>query len=160
MLSLLARLLGWSMALAMAVMLAAIAWQVLLRYFFNRTPTWTEELAILMFAWATLGGLALGVREGFHVRLTVLLGPLPPGVRGVAERVIDAFAAALGAFLAWAGWRFVDITSGGRSAAIGYPIEILHALAPAAGVLMCLFALERVVRGPAAAPAAADAPEA
>jgi len=159
MLKVLARVLGWSMALAMAVMLAAIAWQVLLRYFFNRTPTWTEELAILMFAWATLGGLALGVREGFHVRLTVLLAPLPPGARVHAERVIDGFAAVLGAFLAWAGWRFVDITSGGRSAAIGYPIEFLHALAPVAGVLMCLFALERVIRGPVVAPPAADTPD-
>ena len=46
-----------------------------------------------------------------------------------------------------AGWRSVDMTRGATSAALQYPIECLHALAPVAGVLMALFALERAWRG-------------
>ena len=140
----------WSLVAALAVMLAAIAYQVAMRYVFNRSPSWTEELAILMFAWATLGGLALGVREGFHVRLTLLLDRLPPPARRVAERVLDLFAMVLGAYLAWSGWRYVDMTTGGTSAAIGYPVEILHSLGPLAGGLVALFAAERLVRNPPA----------
>jgi TRAP-type C4-dicarboxylate transport system permease small subunit len=62
--------------------------------------------------------------------------------------------AALGVFLAWSGWRFLDITSGSVSAAIGYPIEILNVLAPISGVLVALFALERALRPGGALPAA------
>ena len=59
-----------SLIAATAVMLGCITLQVVMRYVFGRTPSWTEELAVLMFSWSVMGGLALGVREGFHVRLT------------------------------------------------------------------------------------------
>jgi TRAP-type C4-dicarboxylate transport system permease small subunit len=93
-----------------------------------------------------LGGLSLGVHEGFHVRLTLLPDRLSPGGRIVAERALDAVTAGLGAFLAWSGWRFLDITGGSVSAAMGYPTEILNALAIACGALMALFGLERALR--------------
>jgi TRAP-type C4-dicarboxylate transport system permease small subunit len=142
-----------SVGLAGAFMLLAIAYQVLMRYVFGDTPSWSEELAVLLFCWTVLGGLALGVHEGYHVRLTVLVDTLPPPARSWAERATDGATAALGAFLAWSGWRFLDVTAGSVSAAIGYPIEILNALAPLAGLLMALFGLERALRPGGALPA-------
>jgi TRAP-type C4-dicarboxylate transport system permease small subunit len=154
----LARGIAWvtraSIALAAALMLAAITYQVVMRYVFGDTPSWSEELAVLLFSWSVLGGLALGVHEGWHVRLTALPDLLPRNPRILAERVTDAVTAALGLFLAWSGWRFLDITSGSVSAAIGYPIEILNVLAPISGVLVALFALERALRPGGALPAA------
>lgn len=142
-----------SLVLAVAAMVLCIAYQVVLRYVVGRTPSWSEEVAVLMFAWATLGGLALGVREGFHVRLTLLLDPLAPAPRAAAERIIEGLTAALGFYLVWSGWRFVEITQGSVSAAVGYPTEILHGMAPLAGLLMGLFATERMLFGPLAGPA-------
>lgn len=142
-----------SVALAGALMLLAIAYQVLMRYVFGDTPSWSEELAVLLFCWTVLGGLALGVHEGYHVRLTVLVDALPHAARAGAERAIDGVTAALGAFLAWSGWRFVDMTSGSVSAAIGYPTEILNLLAPVSGALVALFGLERALRQGGAVPA-------
>ena len=154
----LARGLAWvtraSIALSAALMLAAITYQVVLRYLFGDTPSWSEELAVLLFCWSVLGGLALGVHEGWHVRLTLLPDLLPRGARILAERATDAVTCALGLFLAWSGWRFLDITSGSISAAIGYPIEILNVLAPIAGLLMVVFALERTLRPGGALPVA------
>ncbi len=147
-----------SLVVAMAIMLACIAIQVVMRYVFGNPPSWTEELALLMFAWCTLGGLALGVREGFHVRLDIFINPLPHAARRWAEAAIDAATAAFGAYLAWSGLRFLDVTGGSVSAAIGYPIEILHALAPAAGGLICIFAIWRLIDGPQAETAPELAP--
>jgi TRAP-type C4-dicarboxylate transport system permease small subunit len=135
-----------SVALAAAGMLACIAYQVVMRYVVGAASSWSEEAAVLLFSWSVLGGLALGVHEGFHVRLTLLPDRLPRPARIGAERLLDTVTAALGVFLAWSGWRFLDITSGSVSAAIGYPTEILNALAIACGVLMALFGLERAVR--------------
>ena len=70
----------------------------------------------------------------------------------LAERALDAVTAALGVFLIWSAWRFLDITSGSVSAAIGYPTEILNALGIACGVLMALFGLERALRPGGAVP--------
>jgi TRAP-type C4-dicarboxylate transport system permease small subunit len=151
----LAGLLRASLIAATAVMLGAIFYQVVMRYLFLRAPAWSEELAVLMFSWATLGGLALGVREGFHVALTVLPEHLPPAARRVLEAGIDLLVAALGAYLAWSGLRFFEITAGSTSAAMEYPIEILNVMAPVSGALICLFAVERLLSG---APAREAAP--
>jgi TRAP-type C4-dicarboxylate transport system permease small subunit len=134
--------LRWSLIASIALMLACIALQVVMRYGFGNALSWSEELALLMFSWAALGGLALGVREGFHVRLTLLLEPLPGSARVWAERAIQLLTAALGAYLVWSGWRYVDITRGGSSAAIAYPIELLHGIAPLAGLFVLIFAVE------------------
>lgn len=137
-----------SIGLSAVLMLLAISYQVVMRYIFGDTPSWSEELAVLLFSWSVLGGLALGVHEGWHVRLTLLPDLLPAGLRAWTERLTELVTAALGVFLAWSGWRFLDLTSGSISAAIGYPIEILNALAPLCGALIAIFALDRVLRGP------------
>lgn len=143
-----AALLRASLVTALAVILWCIAYQVLMRYVFSKSPPWSEELALFMFSWATLGGMALGVYEGFHVRIDMLVNALSTTARAWAERMIEVITALFGAYLAWSGWRFVDVTSGSVSAAIGYPIEYLHSLPPVCGALMCLFATWRMISGP------------
>lgn len=145
----------YSVALCAAGMLAGIVYQVVMRYVVGAASSWSEEAAVLLFSWTVLGGLALGVHEGFHVRLTLLPDTLPRGGRVAYERLVDLATAALGLFLTWSGWRFLDITSGSVSAAIGYPTEILNALAIACGALVALFGLERALRPDGAVDAAA-----
>jgi len=54
-----------------------------------------------------------------------------------------------GAYLALGGWGYVAETLTSFSAAIAYPIYLLHAAAPVCGVLVLCFALERMLLGPA-----------
>jgi TRAP-type C4-dicarboxylate transport system permease small subunit len=129
------------------VMLGALSAQVLLRYAFNITLGWSEELSLCLFTWTVLLMAALGVRDGFHVRMSLLIQRLPPSPRLAAEQAIHFATAAVGCFLAWSGWRYFADTHGTTSAAIGYPIELLHASALACGVLIALFALEALIEG-------------
>jgi TRAP-type C4-dicarboxylate transport system permease small subunit len=141
----LAALLRWSLILATATMLGLIFLQVVMRYVFSQAPPWSEEVALLAFSWATMGGLALGVREGFHVRLTLLTDQLPTRAAGGWEVAVNLLTAGLGAYFVWSGLRFMDFTAGSTSAAMEYPIEWLNGMAPIAGALVCLFALGRIV---------------
>lgn len=149
----LAAVLRWSLVAATAVMLAAIFLQVVMRYVFMRAPPWSEELAVLMFSWATLGGLALGVREGFHVALTLLVDALPGLAGDLWRRVIALATAGAGVYLVWSGLRFLDVTSGSTSAAMEYPIEILNIMAPISGALIGLFGIEHAMAPPPDVPA-------
>lgn len=128
-------------------MLGALSAQVLLRYAFNVTLSWSEELSLGLFTWTVLLMAALGVREGFHVRMSLLIQRLPSGARLRAEQAIYLATAAVGGFLAWSGWRYFADTRGSTSAAIGYPIELLHTSALVCGVLIALFALEAMLEG-------------
>jgi len=156
--ALVAAVLRASIIAAMGLMLACIAIQVVMRYVFGKTPSWSEEMALLMFSWATLGGLALGVREGFHVRFDLIVNNLPPRLHRWLEAAIEALTAVFGAFMAWSGLRFVDMTGGSVSAAIGYPIEFLHVLAFVSGAMICLFSTWRLLAGPSTEPTPELAP--
>ena len=144
----LAALLRWSLILATALMLGLIFLQVVMRYVFSQVPPWTEEVALLGFSWATMGGLALGVREGFHVRLSLLADQLPPRAAAIWEIGVNLLTSALGAYFVWSGMRFLEFTEGSTSAAMEYPIEWLNGMAPIAGALVCLFAIGRILLPP------------
>ena len=101
----------------------------------------------MLFAWSAILMAALGIREGFHVRVSVLIQQLPSDPRHWLEQAIHLLTLAAGCFLAWAGWAYFVGTRGATSASIGYPIELLHASALVCGVLIALFALEALMEG-------------
>jgi TRAP-type C4-dicarboxylate transport system permease small subunit len=134
-----------AVVVAVVVMLASLSAQVAMRYVFGKALTWSEELTLLLFSWVVLLVSALGVREGFHVRMDLVAAHLPRGARAALGHAIQAAVLAAGAFLSWQGWRYFTETRGTVSAAIAYPIELLHLAAPVGGVLITVFALERLV---------------
>lgn len=137
----------WLVIAMVVLMLGALSAQVVLRYVFNVTLSWSEELSLGLFTWTVLLMAAMGVREGFHVRMSLLIQRLAPGARLWAEQTIYLATTAVGGFLAWSGWRYFADTHGSTSAAIGYPIELLHASALVCGILITLFALEALLEG-------------
>ena len=135
-----------AIVLLAAVMLVSLALQVLMRYVFGEALSWTEELAVSCFSWTMLFAIALGVRDAIHVRMDLLIDRLHGRARRLAESLILAMICAFGLFLAWSGSNYLQDTQGMTSAAIGFPIGYLYAAAPVTGVLLALFALERIVQ--------------
>lgn len=88
---------------------------------------------------------AIGVRHMTHARMDLLLNVLPSSFQWVLERLIALMLCGLGLFLAYYGWDYMVETRGATSAAIGFPIEFLYALAPAFGALLALFSFERLL---------------
>ncbi len=136
--------LKYAAVMVVLLMLIALAAQVFLRYVFGVSLSWSEELALLGFGWVIVIATAIGVRHMTHARMDLLLNMLPPSMEWVLERVISLMLCALGIFLAVSGWNYMMETRGATSAAIGFPIEFLYALAPAFGVLLALFSFERL----------------
>ncbi|WP_374446715.1 TRAP transporter small permease [Stella sp.] len=127
------------------VMTVALVLQVVFRYAFGQALSWSEELALLMFTWTVLLAGSLGVREGFHVALTLLPDRLGPAGRRWLERLILLLVTGFGTYLARSGWEFYDGTTGQLSAAVGYPIEFLHSAAMVSGGLVTLHGLARLL---------------
>lgn len=144
----LAALIRLTVTAAVTGMLAALALQVFMRYVLGKALAWSEELSLLLFSWSMLLMLALGVREGFHVRIAGLAERLGPRAAAIAARLIDALVLLAGIYLCWSGIQYVVETSGSTSAAIAYPIEFLYVAAPLCGLTIALFALERLIERP------------
>jgi TRAP-type C4-dicarboxylate transport system permease small subunit len=127
------------------LMLLALAAQVFLRYVFGKSLSWSEELALLGFAWIVVITTAIGVRRMTHARMDLMLNILPTSLHQWLEKLIALLLLGLGLFIAYAGWGYFQETRGSTSAAVGFPIEFLYAAAPAFGVLIALFSFERLM---------------
>lgn len=67
------------------IMLVAITIQVITRYFFSFTFSWSEELARICFVWVTLFAISLGAKQRQHLRVIAFLTFMPKKVRRVVE---------------------------------------------------------------------------
>lgn len=132
---------------AALAMLAILAAQVVMRYVFNTPLSWSEETAMLLFTWVALLSTIIGIRRGSHARMSLLVDMLPQWAQAVWERLISLIILALGVFIAYSGWDYLDETRGSVSPAIGYPIEWLYASAPCFGALLVIFSLEQLIYG-------------
>ncbi|HYD65511.1 TRAP transporter small permease [Azospirillum sp.] len=71
----------WVMALMLAVMVALVFGNVVLRYMFNSGIVAAEEIARLMFVWLVFLGATLALRHQQHLGLELVQVRLPPKVR-------------------------------------------------------------------------------
>lgn len=59
-----------------SVMVIVIFAQVIMRYVFNNSLYWSEELGKFLFVWISWLGISLGEREGEHIKITMLTSRL------------------------------------------------------------------------------------
>lgn len=127
------------------IMLLSLVAQVFLRYVFGKSLSWSEEVALLGFAWVVVISSAIGIRRMTHARMDLLVAILPRSIHYLIDRVIALMLCGLGVFMTVAGWDYVEQTRGATSAAIGFPIEFLYLCAPVFGVLITIFSFERMM---------------
>ena len=140
-----ARLTRWIVIAAAAVMIISLILQIFFRYVVGSSLVWSEELALFLFTWVVLLAGSLGVREGFHVRLTLFCDLLPKRGRWALDLVTHLIAGIFGGLVLVSGYSYLDSTLGQVSAAVRYPIEYLHAAAPVCGALIVLHTLAHLV---------------
>ena len=138
----------WAAIALSMTMIVCLLLQIFFRYVVGSALTWSEEMALLSFAWVVLLLASVGVREGFHVRLTLFLGLLPGPLRGAMERLILLAIGAFAVFLTVSGYRYLMATRGQISAAVGYPTELLHASGMVCGALIAVQVVARLLLGP------------
>lgn len=125
------------------VILGLLVTQVVMRYFLGAPPSWTEELAIILFAWLVLLYGTEGVREGFHVMIETIPGHWTR-LRIASDRLVALFVIGFGLVTLTAGVNYVQRTAGQRSAALQIPIEALYLSVPVCGALLILHAAARL----------------
>jgi TRAP-type C4-dicarboxylate transport system permease small subunit len=90
---------------AVAVMVTVVSAQVALRYGFNRSIDWADEVGRLAFVWAIFLAIPLGVRDGAHIGIDLLVDKLPAAGESALRRAGAAVGAALMLAICWAAVR-------------------------------------------------------
>lgn len=84
-----------------AVMVAVVSTQVALRYLFNHSLDWADELARLCFVWSMFIAIPLGLKSGAHIGIEMLVVRLPAALRGALARCVAVLGAGVLLLVAW-----------------------------------------------------------
>jgi TRAP-type C4-dicarboxylate transport system permease small subunit len=117
---------------------------VFFRYVVGQALSWPEEISLILFAWMVLLAGSLGVREEFHVRLTIVVGRLPGPVRMVLDRAIVLAVIGFGAILIYSGYDLVERTAKHLTPTLRVPLDLLNYAAPVCGVLIVIHGLPKL----------------
>src|SRR5471030_2796358 len=91
----------WVIVGASAAMITVVTVQVLLRYAFNSSIDWSDEVSRLLFVWCMFLAIPLGIREGAHVGIELLTVHIPEKPRALLAKACALTAAAMMAVVCW-----------------------------------------------------------
>src|SRR5690606_4120967 len=104
-----------------------------------------EITAVLLMSWFIFLGAAVGVRENYHLGFDVLLYVLPPGGKKYLRTISDVVVLAFSIGMIIYGVQLVLLQWPARMPALGVPEGIRYLPLVGGGILISLFAVERIV---------------
>lgn len=86
---------------AAAAMVAVVSAQVIMRYVFNGSFDWADEVSRLAFVWTIFLAIPLGIRDGTHVGIELLVTRFAPAVRRMVFRATSLIAGIMMLIVFW-----------------------------------------------------------
>jgi TRAP-type C4-dicarboxylate transport system permease small subunit len=110
----------------------------------NNPVVWSDELARFLMVWLALLGWILALRRRSHIRITVLLGLMPSGVRRAVEIAIQAAVLVFGALLLRDSFVLVERNLDIEAVSMPIPSAVIYVPVVFAGLATALQALGEI----------------
>lgn len=118
------------------MMLLAVG-QILLREVFSTGFLWADESLRLLVLWLAMVGSVAACRDNRHIRIDALSHLLPARAVAGVRLLVDLFAAAISAVIAWHAFRYLALEREfGDTVLIDTPAWLMHAVVPFAFALL------------------------
>ena len=132
----------------LAAIVLLITGNVIMRYVFNASLSWGEELTLWFFVWFIWLAVSQAFHKREHIRITVFRDLLPEGAGKVVNVLVDIlvlvfFAVLIKELIALINQPFV---ASQKSVVLGLPIPILYSSALAGSALSAFRILQHLVR--------------
>jgi TRAP-type C4-dicarboxylate transport system permease small subunit len=132
----------------LALMLVILTYQVVLRFIFNNSNAWSEELARYMFIWFIFVGASYAAQKLAHIKIDALINLYPERVRKYVW---------LMGVLVWIGFNVIVIITSGRYAVVlhradqvslglGIKMSYVYAAIPVGYLLMTFRLLQNLYK--------------
>ena len=116
--------------------------RVVMRFFFNKTPSWSEELTALFMVWITMLSFPIGIKENQHLSLTMFYERFPIKVQSFFEIFNSIIIIIFSGFVMfYNGILMVKMTWTSYLASIPVKNATLYIMMPIAGILSVVFVL-------------------
>lgn len=127
-------------SIALVVLIVTFGWLVFGRYVLNVTPTWVEQLALLLICYIAFLGAAAGVRDDTHLGVTLFRDMLPVALQKIIMVIIDFILAAFGVIMFLAGVKLMQFGWDSFLPMLNIPESFRTLAITLCGALVCLHA--------------------
>ena len=131
---------------ALVVLTTIFGWLVFGRYVLNATPTWVEQVALLLVMFIAFLGAAVGVHEHTHLSVSVLRTSVPARIRTVFVVITDLAMAGFGALMLWYGAQLTMFKWGSLIPLIQLPEGLRSLPLTIGGGLILIFSIGHLIR--------------
>jgi C4-dicarboxylate transporter, DctQ subunit len=142
----------WTLCIAVWLALIGLFANVVLRYGFNFTLAWSEELVREVIIYTTFIGCSVAVRSRSLIRVDAAF-QLFPRLRGALTRVSDLSVLLFALMMIWYGVQLaaMQAASEQKTVILEIPTVYLYAIMPLMGVLMTVRVAQAMLRDRASA---------
>ena len=131
---------------ALVVLTVIFGWLVFGRYVLNATPTWVEQVALLLVMLIAFLGAAVGVHEHTHLSVSIVRSAVPSRIRTVFVVVTDLIMGVFGGLMMWYGAQLTIFKWGSLITQIQLPEGLRSLPLTVGGGLILLFSIGHLVR--------------
>lgn len=131
---------------ALVVLTVIFGWLVFGRYVLNATPTWVEQVALLLVMLIAFLGAAVGVHEHTHLSVSIVRSSVSRRVRSVLVVISDVTLAGFGGLMLWYGWQLTVFKWGSLIPLIQVPEGLRSLPLTVGGGLILLFSIGHLIR--------------
>lgn len=132
--------------IALVVLVVVFGWLVFGRYVLNVTPTWVEQLALVLVVFITFMGTAAGVHEQYHLGVEFIRDALPTPICNALKFIRDVALTVFGGIMFVVCVELVQFGWSTNLPMLNIPEGVRTMPAAACGLLMFIFAGARVLR--------------
>lgn len=139
-----ARAISVASAVLMAWLIAITGYQVFGRYVLNDSPTWVERAALLTIVYVALPMAAVGIRQRFHMSVTILVQYLNARWSRIIDLLCDLALGFFGIAMAWYGGVIAERVWASKMSVLPLPEGVTYLPLVFSGILILLFSLEHL----------------
>ena len=120
-------------------MMSIIFVQVVARYAFHHSLSWSEEIGRYIFVWISFLGMVAAFKHGSHVSLDLLLHVLKGCSRKVLLRSNGLLILVMSSAIFWSGIKLYQLGTRQMSPALKLPMHLVYLVVPVSGLLLVYF---------------------
>ena len=136
----------YTLAASLVVTVVLVFYQVMMRYVFNQSPSWTEELVRFIFIWQIWLGASFAAKNQKHIRVEIIYQYWSPKARRYLEVLVLVLWLAMTMFLTINGGTLVQkiMKRQALSPGLSLPMEYVYASLPVGCGLLSLRLLQQL----------------
>jgi len=129
----------------MAMLIFLVIFSVFLRYVFNITYIWNEELITFLFLGTTYFGAALGIREKEHISIDILIEKLNPIMKKTISLLVSIIVIIVQVVVIKTSILWIEKVGNVLSPGLRIPLSLIYYLMPISCFLIIIYEVFNII---------------